>query len=154
METICTFFLNYQQYIILLTICFFRRYGMAASSPHQPLVHHCRDCVWVIYVYRYQIAVGWPALDVSGELSLRELLRRRLHTALVFSTLFCRSSWRSTGRCILIHAAKSGQAARIWLEVWVTAKALALSFSPAMASLGLQGAICTHPDVAPWAGFV
>ena len=22
---------------------FLRRYGMAASSPHQPLVHHCRE---------------------------------------------------------------------------------------------------------------
>ena len=39
METIYTFFLNYEQYIILLTICFFA--GMA--SPHQPLVHHCRE---------------------------------------------------------------------------------------------------------------
>jgi hypothetical protein len=31
------------------------------------------SCLWVIYVYRYQIALGWPALDASGELSLREL---------------------------------------------------------------------------------
>ena len=31
------------------------------------------SCLWVIYVYRYQIAVGWPALNASGELSLREL---------------------------------------------------------------------------------
>jgi hypothetical protein len=41
METIYTFFLNYEQYIILLMLL--RRYGMAASSPHQPLVHHCRE---------------------------------------------------------------------------------------------------------------
>ena len=102
METICTFFLNYEQYIILLTICFFA--GMAWR--HHRLISRlfiiAASCLWVIYVYRYQIAVGWPTLDASGELSLRELLlRRRFHTALVFSTL-CRSSWRSTGRRILM----------------------------------------------------
>src|SRR6476661_5739419 len=73
METICTFFLNYQQYIILLTICFFA--GMAWR--HHRLISRlfiiAASCLWVIYVYRYQIAVGWPALDASGELSLREL---------------------------------------------------------------------------------
>jgi hypothetical protein len=74
METIYTFFLNYEQYIILLTICFFA--GMAWR--HHPLISRlfiiAASCLWVIYVYRYQIAVGWPALDASGELSLRELL--------------------------------------------------------------------------------
>ena len=73
METICTFFLNYEQYIILLTICFFA--GMAWR--HHRLISRlfiiAASCLWVIYVYRYQIAVGWPALDASGELSLREL---------------------------------------------------------------------------------
>ena len=74
METIHTFFLNYEQYIILLTICFFA--GMAWR--HHRLISRlfiiAASCLWVIYVYRYQIAVGWPALDASGELSLRELL--------------------------------------------------------------------------------
>ena len=74
METIYTFFLNYEQYIILLTICFFA--GMAWR--HHRLISRlfiiAASCLWVIYVYRYQIAVGWPALDPSGELSLRELL--------------------------------------------------------------------------------
>lgn len=74
METIYTFFLNYEQYIILLTICFFA--GMAWR--HHRLISRlfiiAASCLWVIYVYRYQIAVGWPALDASGELSLRELL--------------------------------------------------------------------------------
>src|SRR4051812_29443658 len=73
METICTFFLNYQQYIILFTMCFFA--GMAWR--HHRLISRlfiiAASCLWVIYVYRYQIAVGWPALDASGELSLREL---------------------------------------------------------------------------------
>ena len=73
METICTFFLNYEQYIILLTICFFA--GMAWR--HHRLISRlliiAASCLWVIYLYRYQIAVGWPALDASGELSLREL---------------------------------------------------------------------------------
>ena len=73
METIYTFFLNYEQYIILLTICFFA--GMAWR--HHRLISRlfiiAASCLWVIYVYRYQIAVGWPALDASGELSLREL---------------------------------------------------------------------------------
>ena len=73
METICTFFLSYEQYIILLTICFFA--GMAWR--HHRLISRlfiiAASCLWVIYVYRYQIAVGWPALDASGELSLREL---------------------------------------------------------------------------------
>ena len=73
MEAICTFFLNYEQYIILLTICFFA--GMAWR--HHRLISRlfiiAASCLWVIYVYRYQIAVGWPALDASGELSLREL---------------------------------------------------------------------------------
>ena len=74
METIYTFFLNYEQYIILLTICFFA--GMAWR--HHRLISRlfiiAATCLWVIYVYRYQIAVGWPVLDASGELSLRELL--------------------------------------------------------------------------------
>ena len=74
METIYTFFLNYEQYIILLTICFFA--GMAWR--HHRLISRLfiitASCLWVIYVYRYQIAVGWPVLDASGELSLRELL--------------------------------------------------------------------------------
>ena len=74
METIYTFFLNYEQYIILLIICFFA--GMAWR--HHRLISRlfiiAASCLWVIYVYRYQIAVGWPALDASGELSLRELL--------------------------------------------------------------------------------
>ena len=73
METICTFFLNYEQYIILLTICFFA--GMAWR--HHRLISRlfiiATSCLWAIYVYRYQIAVGWPALDASGERSLREL---------------------------------------------------------------------------------
>src|SRR3954463_2339346 len=73
METICPFFLNYEQYIILLTICFFA--GMAWR--HHRLISGSflpsPSCLWVIYVYRYQIAVGWPALDASGELSLRKL---------------------------------------------------------------------------------
>ena len=73
METIFTFFLNYEQCIILLTICFFA--GMAWR--HHRLISRlfiiAASCLWVIYVYRYQIAVGWPALDASGELSLREL---------------------------------------------------------------------------------
>jgi len=80
METICTFFLNYQQYIILLTICFFA--GMAWR--HHRLISRlfiiAASCLWVIYVYRYQIAVGWPTLDASGELSLRELFFDRLVT--------------------------------------------------------------------------
>src|SRR6185295_11089159 len=58
METICTFFLNYQQYVILLTICFFA--GMAWR--HHRLISRlfiiAASCLWVIYVYRYQIAVG------------------------------------------------------------------------------------------------
>jgi hypothetical protein len=100
METIYTFFLNYEQYIILLTICFFA--GMAWR--HHRLISRlfiiAASCLWVIYVYRYQIAVGWPALDASGELSLRKLFSDgAFHTALVLSTL-CRSSWRSTGRRI------------------------------------------------------
>ena len=74
-ETIYTFFLNYEQYIILLTIWFFA--GMAWRHHRlimARLLHHCRELpLWVIYVYRYQIAVGWPALGASGELSLREL---------------------------------------------------------------------------------
>ena len=74
METICTFFLNYEQYIILLTMCFFA--GMAWR--HHRLISRlliiAASCLWVIYVYRYQIAVGCPALDASGELSLRALL--------------------------------------------------------------------------------
>ena len=74
METIYTFFLNYEQYIILLTVCFFA--GMAWR--HHRLISRlfiiAASCLWVIYVYRYQIVVGWPALDPSGELSLRELL--------------------------------------------------------------------------------
>ena len=72
-ETIYTFFLNYEQYIILLIICFFA--GMAWR--HHRLISRlfiiAASCLWVIYVYRYQMAVGWPALDASGELSLREL---------------------------------------------------------------------------------
>jgi hypothetical protein len=66
METIHTFFLNYEQYIILLTICFFA--GMAWR--HHRLISRlfiiAASCLWVIYVYRYQIAVGWPALDALG----------------------------------------------------------------------------------------
>ena len=70
------------------------------------------SCLWVIYVYRYQIALGWPALDASGELSLRELsLRRRFHTALVFSTI-CRSSWRSTEPRILMTRHRGGSEGR------------------------------------------
>jgi hypothetical protein len=73
METICTFFVNYEQYIILLTICFLA--GMAWR--HHRLISRlfitAASCLWVIYVYRYQIAVGWPALNASGELSLGEL---------------------------------------------------------------------------------
>ena len=51
-----------------------RRYGMAASSPHQPLAHHCRELpvgdlrLWVPDSCRL------PALGASGELSLRALL--------------------------------------------------------------------------------
>jgi hypothetical protein len=50
-----------------------RRYGMAASSSHQPLVHHCRELpvgdlrLWVPDSCRL------PALGASGELSLGEL---------------------------------------------------------------------------------
>ncbi len=73
METICTFFLNYEQYIILITICFFA--GMAWR--HHRLISRlfiiAASCLWVIYVYRYQIAAGWPTLNASGELLLREL---------------------------------------------------------------------------------
>jgi hypothetical protein len=73
METIYTIFLNYEQYIILLTICFFA--GMAWR--HHRLISRlfiiAGSCLWVIYVYRYQRAVGWPALGASGELSLGEL---------------------------------------------------------------------------------
>jgi hypothetical protein len=60
METIYTFFLNYEQYIILLTICFFA--GMAWR--HHRLISRlfiiAASCLWVIYVYGYQIAVGCP----------------------------------------------------------------------------------------------
>jgi len=62
MKTIFTFFLNYEQHIILFTICFFA--GMAWR--HHRLISRlfiiAASCLWVIYVYRYQIAVGWPAL--------------------------------------------------------------------------------------------
>ena len=58
METIYTFFLNYEQYIILPTICFFA--GMAWR--HHRLISRlfiiAASCLWVIYVYRYQIAAG------------------------------------------------------------------------------------------------
>ena len=73
METICTFFLNYEQYIILLTICFFAGMGWRHHRLISRLFIIAASCLWVIYVYRYQIAVSWPALDASGELSLREL---------------------------------------------------------------------------------
>ena len=43
METIFTFFLNYEQYIVLFTICFFAGMAWQKSSPYQPLVHHCRE---------------------------------------------------------------------------------------------------------------
>src|SRR5258708_16077070 len=73
MEKICTFLVNYEHYIILLTICFLA--GMAWR--HHRLISRlfitAASCLWVIYVYRYQIAVGWPALNASGELSLGEL---------------------------------------------------------------------------------
>jgi hypothetical protein len=74
MATISTFFLNYEQSIILLMICFIA--GMAWR--HHRLISRlfiiAASCLWVIYVYRYQIAVGWPAFDgASGELSLGEL---------------------------------------------------------------------------------
>ena len=50
--------LNYEQYIILLTMCFFA--GMAWR--HHRLISRlliiAASCLWVIYVYRYQIAVG------------------------------------------------------------------------------------------------
>src|SRR5262245_5991526 len=73
METICTFFVNYEQYIILLTICFFAGVAWRHHRLISRLFIIAASCLWVIYVYRYQIAVGWPALDASGELSLREL---------------------------------------------------------------------------------
>jgi hypothetical protein len=74
METIHTFFLNYEQYIILLTICFFAGTAWRHHRLISRLFIIAASCLWVIYVYRYQIAVGWPALNASGELSLRELL--------------------------------------------------------------------------------
>src|SRR5262245_22516905 len=73
MQTIRTFFLNYEQYIILLTICFFAGTAWRHHRLISRLFIIVASCLWVIYVYRYQIAVGWPALDASGELSLREL---------------------------------------------------------------------------------
>ena len=64
METIYTFFLNYEQYIILLTICFFA----GSAWRHHRLISRwfiiAASCLWVIYVYRYQIAVGWPLVRV------------------------------------------------------------------------------------------
>jgi hypothetical protein len=47
-----------------------RRTRPSISSSVRPAA----SCLWVIYVYGYQIAVGWPALGASGELSLGELI--------------------------------------------------------------------------------
>ena len=73
METIFAFFLNYEQYIILFTICFFAGVAWRHHRLISRLFIVAASCLWLIYVYRYQIAVGWPALHASGELSLREL---------------------------------------------------------------------------------
>src|SRR5215510_5882812 len=70
METIGTFFLNYEQYIILLTIYFFAGVAWRHHRLISRLFIIAASCLWVIYVYRYQIE---PALDASGELSLRAL---------------------------------------------------------------------------------
>jgi hypothetical protein len=83
METICTFFLNYQQYIIA-TICFFA--GMAWR--HHRLISRlfiiAASCLWVIYVC--QIAVGWPTLDAVVSYRSANSSGRRFHgTGLLYS---------------------------------------------------------------------
>jgi hypothetical protein len=97
METIFTFFLNYEQYIILFTLFFFA--GMAWR--HHRLISRlfiiAASCLWVIYVYGYQIGVGWPALGASGELSLGELFSDGAFMGHWFYLLFAAALGKALG---------------------------------------------------------
>ena len=61
METICTFFLNYGHGLVAFARVLLRRYHAwrrGFSHLISRLFIMATSCLWVIYVYRYQIAVG------------------------------------------------------------------------------------------------